>query len=107
MALMASSSVTSSSAVPRKEVSRRSISRAVPQSALPRGAGQRDIEAQRQKRDEIDAEKSHWRLRVGAATGFDVAVKIHAHGAKRGWHIRPAEFYRRHDSKIKPFGYYC
>src|SRR5690625_7392586 len=48
------------------------------QARLRRDADQPDIEAQRNKRDEIEAGKSYCRRRFGGATGGDKSPKIYA-----------------------------
>src|SRR6266513_1456037 len=53
------------------------------QAGFRRDAVQPDIEAERKKRDEIEAR-------------FD----------KNDWRIQPAEFYRFHDAEVNTFGYF-
>src|SRR5256885_13408021 len=63
------------------------------QAGLRRDAVQPDIEAERKKRDEIEAEKSYCSLRFGGATCDDKSAQIYARFDKNDWRIQPAEFY--------------
>src|SRR5258705_10360426 len=62
------------------------------QAGLRRDGVQPDIEAERKKRDEIDAGKSYRSRRVGGATCDDKSAEIYARLAKKDWRIQPAEF---------------
>src|SRR5207248_7748166 len=67
------------------------------QAGLRRDAVQPDIEAERKKRDEIEAGKSYCSRRFGGATCDDKSAQIYARFDKNDWRIQPAEFYRFHD----------
>src|SRR5690606_11852385 len=64
------------------------------QAGLRRDAVQPDIEAERKKRDEIEAGKSYCSRRFGGATCDDKSAQIYARFDKHDWRIQPAEFYR-------------
>src|SRR3989440_4818753 len=66
------------------------------QAGLRRDAVQPDIEAERKKRDEIEAGKSYCSRRFGGATCDDKSAQIYARFDKNDWRIQPAEFYRFH-----------
>src|SRR5690242_14792657 len=68
------------------------------QAGLRRDAVQPDIEAERKKRDEIEAGKSYCSRRFGGATCDDKSAQIYARFDKNDWRIQPAEFYRFHAS---------
>src|SRR2546430_1684488 len=76
------------------------------QSGLRRDAVQPDIEAERKKRDEIEAGKSYCSRRFGGATCDDKSAQIYARFDKNDWRIQPAEFYRFHDAEVNTFGYF-
>src|SRR2546430_14266158 len=63
------------------------------QAGLRRDAVQPDIEADRKKRDAIEAGKRYCSRRVGGATGDDRSAQIYAPVDENDWRIRPAEFY--------------
>src|SRR2546423_14042534 len=69
------------------------------QAGLRRDAVQPDIEAERKKRDEIEAGKSYCSRRFGGATCDDKSAQIYARFDKNDWRIQPAEFYRFHDAE--------
>src|SRR5207247_8082538 len=69
------------------------------QAGLRRDAVQPDIEAERKKRDEIEAGKSYCSRRFGGATCDDKSAQIYARFDKNDWRIQPAEFYRFHDAR--------
>src|SRR5438445_6966892 len=69
------------------------------QAGLRRDAVQPDIEAERKKRDEIEAGKSYCSRRFGGATCDDKSAQIYARFDKNDWRIQPAEFYRFQDRK--------
>src|SRR5258707_15122863 len=68
------------------------------QAALRREAVQPDIEAERKKRDEIEAGKGYCPRRFGGAPSDDTSAQIFAHFAKNHCRIQPAEIYRFHDA---------
>src|SRR5437879_2094113 len=70
------------------------------QAGLRRDAVQPDIEAERKKRDEIEAGKSYCSRRFGGATCDDKSAQIYARFDKNDWRIQPAEFYRFHDLNL-------
>src|SRR6266480_5596166 len=70
------------------------------QAGLRRDAVQPDIEAERKKRDEIEAWKSYCSRRFGGATCDDKSAQIYARFDKNDWRIQPAEFYRFHDAEV-------
>src|SRR4051794_1521716 len=76
------------------------------QAGLRRVAVQPDIEAERKKRDEIEAGKSYCSRRFGGATCDDKSAQIYARFDKNDWRIQPAEFYRFHDAEVNTFGYF-
>src|SRR5258706_16188136 len=76
------------------------------QAGLRRDAVPPDIEAERKKRDEIEAGKSYCSRRVGGATCDDKSAQIYAQFDKNDWRIQPAEFYRFHDAEVNTFGYF-
>src|SRR5437763_138485 len=76
------------------------------QAGLRRDAVQPDIEAERKKRDEIEAGKSYCSPRFGGATCDDKSAQIYARFDKNDWRIQPAEFYRFHDAEVNTFGYF-
>src|SRR5262245_9003688 len=76
------------------------------QAGLRRDAVQPDVEAERKKRDEIEAGKSYCSRRFGGATCDDKSAQIYARFDKNDWRIQPAEFYRFHDAEVNTFGYF-
>src|SRR5207247_1858036 len=60
------------------------------QAGLRRDAVQPDIEAERKKRDEIEAGKSYCSRRFGGATCDDKSAQIYASFDKNDWRIQPA-----------------
>src|SRR5256886_710559 len=75
------------------------------QAGLRRDDVQPDIEAERKKRDEIEAGKSYCSRRFGGATCDDKSAQIYARFDKNDWRIQPAEFFRFHDAEVNTFGY--
>src|SRR5438093_2876061 len=73
------------------------------QAGLRRDAVQPDIEAERKKRDEVEAGKSYCSRRFGGATCDDKSAQIYARFDKNDWRIQPAEFYRFHDAEVNTF----
>ena len=76
------------------------------QAGLRRDAVQSDIEAERKKRDEIEAGKSYCSRRFGGATCDDKSAQIYARFDKNDRRVQPAEFYRFHDAEVNTFGYF-
>src|SRR6266852_9884217 len=74
------------------------------QAGLRRDAVQPDIEAERKKRDEIEAGKSDCSRRFGGATCDDKSAQIYSRVDKNDGRIQPAEFYRVHDAEVNTFG---
>src|SRR5256886_15949580 len=74
------------------------------QAGLRRDAVQPDIEAERKKRDEMEAGKSYCSRRCGDATCDDKYAQIYARFDKNDWRIQPAESYRCHDAEVNTFG---
>src|SRR2546430_901589 len=73
------------------------------QAGLRRDAVQPDIEAERKKRDEIEAGKSYCSRRFGGATCDDKSAQIYARFDKNDWRIQPFFFYCSHDPEVIPF----
>src|SRR5437868_3127225 len=69
-------------------------------------AVQTEIEAERQKRDEIEAGKSYCSRPFRGATCDHKSAQIYARFDKNDWRIQPAEFYRFHDAEVNTFGYF-
>src|SRR5262249_57966507 len=61
------------------------------QAGLRRDAVQPDIEAERKKRDEIEAGKSYCSRRFGGATCDDKSAQIYARFDKNDWRIQRSE----------------
>src|SRR5699024_42724 len=76
------------------------------QAGLRRDAVQPNIEAERKKRDEIEAGKSYCSRRFDGATCDNKSAKMNARFDKNDWRIQPAEFYRFHDAEVNTFGYF-
>src|SRR5260370_810245 len=76
------------------------------EAGLRRDAVQPDIEAERKKRDEIEAGKRYCSGRFGGATCDDKSAQIYARFDKNDWRIQPAEFYRFHDAEVNALGYF-
>src|SRR5690349_22144416 len=72
------------------------------QAGLRRDAVQPDIEAERKKRDEIEAGKSYCSRRFGGATCDDKSAQIYARFDKNDWRIQPAELDRNSGSAGMP-----
>src|SRR5205814_125737 len=70
------------------------------QAGLRRDAVQPDIEAERKKRDEIEAGKSYCSRRFGGATFNDNSVQIYARLEKIDWLIQLPKFYRFNNQKL-------
>src|SRR5215208_4381189 len=76
------------------------------QAGLRRGAVQPDNEAERKKRDEIEAGKSYCSRRFGGANCDDKSAQIYERFDKNDWRIQPAEIYRFHDAEVNTFVYF-
>src|SRR5256885_2092068 len=72
------------------------------QAGLRRDAVQPDIEAERKKRDEIEAGKSYCSRRFGGATCDDKSAQIYARFDKNDWRIQRSEerFSRNAETEI-------
>src|SRR5256886_17561142 len=64
------------------------------QAGVRSDAGQPDIEAERKKRDEIEAGKSYCSRRFGGATCDDNSFHNYARADKNHCRFQPAAFYR-------------
>src|SRR5258705_13852326 len=62
------------------------------QAGLRRDAVKPDIEAERKKRDKIEAGKSYCSRRFGVETCDDKSVQIYARFDNNDWLIQPTEF---------------
>src|SRR3546814_10766410 len=76
------------------------------QAGLRRDAVQPDIEAERKKRDEIEARQSSCTRRFGGATCDDTSAHINARLDNPDWRIQPAQCYRYNDEEVNTFGYF-
>src|SRR5258708_35930672 len=76
------------------------------EAGLRRDAVQPDVEAERKKRDEIEAGNSYCSRRFGDAACDDKSAQIYARFDKNDWRIQPAEFSRFHEAEVNPFGYF-
>src|SRR3989475_13091724 len=76
------------------------------QGGLRRDAVQPDIEAERKKRDEIEAGKSYCSRRFGGAACDDKSAQIYARFDKNDSRIHLAEFYRFHAADVNTFRYF-
>src|SRR3546814_20543533 len=72
------------------------------QAGLRRDAVQPDIEAERKKRDEIEAGKSYRRRRFGGATCDDKSAQLYARFDKNDFRIQAAALYRFNEADVKP-----
>src|SRR5258708_971788 len=61
------------------------------QAGLRRDAVQPDIDAERKKRDEIEAGKSYCSRRFAGQTGPDQLARIYTHFDKTGGRVQPAD----------------
>src|SRR6266511_1187864 len=89
-----------------KDTSVHAVLKPTDQAGLRRDAVEPDIEAERKKRDEMEAGKSYCSRRFGGATCDDKSAQIYARFEKNDWRIQPAEFYRFHDAEVNTFGYF-
>src|SRR3989442_1459914 len=71
------------------------------QAGLRRDAVQPDIEAERKKRDEIEAGKIYCTRRFGGAPCDHKSPQIYASFKKNDCRIQPAKFYRFHAEEVK------
>src|SRR5580698_12914 len=76
------------------------------QAGLRCNAVEPDIEAERKKREGIEAGKSYCSRRFGGATCDDKSAQIYARFDKNDWRIQPAEFYRFHNAEVNTLGYF-
>src|SRR5699024_8662086 len=76
------------------------------QADLRRHADKAAIEAERKKKDEIEAGKGYCSRRFGGATCDDKSAQLYARFDKNDWRTQPAEFYRFHDAEVNTFGYF-
>src|SRR5690625_3298748 len=76
------------------------------QAGLRRDAVLPDIEAERKKREVIEAGKSYCSRRFGGATCDDKSAQIYGCYDKNDSRIQPAELYRFHDAEVNTFGYF-
>src|SRR5436853_418369 len=76
------------------------------QAGLRRDAVQPEIEAERTKRDEIEAGKRYCSRPSGGASWYDKPDKIYARFDNDELRIQPAAFYRFDDTEVKPDGYF-
>src|SRR5262245_23349668 len=76
------------------------------QAGLRRDAVQPDIEAERKKRDEIEAGKSYCSRRFGGATCDHTSAHIYARVHTNDSSIYRAEYYPFHDPEVNTFGYF-
>src|SRR2546421_10439433 len=74
------------------------------QAGSRRDAVQLDIEAERKKRDEIEAGNSYCSRRIGGVACDEKSDQTDARFDKNEWRIHPAEFYRSHAPEVNPFG---
>src|SRR5947209_2181589 len=91
---------------PHKAKSAKEVLIQINQPGFRRDPVQPDMEAERKKRDEIEAGKSYCSRRFGGATCDDKSAQIYARFDKNDWRIQPAEFYRFHDAEVNTFGYF-
>src|SRR3989440_12727909 len=74
------------------------------QAGLRRDAGQPDIEAERKKRDVIEAGKRYFSRRFGGATCDDKSAQSYFLFERNDRLIQPVVFYRFHDSEDIIYG---
>src|SRR6478735_11316869 len=72
------------------------------QAGLRRDAVQTDIEAERKKRDEIEAGKSYCSRRFGGATSDDKSAHVSARVDQNDWRVPTAAQYCIHDAAVNP-----
>src|SRR4051794_5101368 len=75
------------------------------QAGLRRDAVQPDIEAERKKRDEIEAGKSYCSGRFAGAPCEDNSVQFNPRSNKNNGRTKPEEFNRFNNEKFNPFDY--
>src|SRR5258708_3996520 len=66
------------------------------QAGLRRDVVKQNIEAERKKRNEIEAEKNYCNQSFDVANCNDKSAQIYSLFHKNDWRIQPAEFYRFH-----------
>src|SRR5688500_13630944 len=71
------------------------------QAGLRRDAVQPDIEAERKKRDEIEAGKSYCSRRFGGATCDDKSAQIYARFDKNDWRIQPKSQNAKREMRLR------
>src|SRR5688500_9764818 len=76
------------------------------QAGLRRDAVQPDIEAERKKRDEIEAGKSYCSRRFGGAPCNDIPVHVYAPVDNNDCGIQAAKLSRLHGGEVKACGYW-
>src|SRR5205807_8561949 len=69
-------------------------------AGLRRDAVQPDIEAERKKRDEIEAANSYCSRRFGGATCYDKSTQSHATFHKNDYRLQQAAYYPYRDSEV-------
>src|SRR4051812_50039738 len=74
------------------------------QAGLRCDAVQPDIEAERTKRDEIEAGERYCSRRFGGATCPAKSAQVDARFDKDEWPNQASEFYRSHDPEVNPVG---
>src|SRR4051812_49696778 len=70
------------------------------QAGFRRDAVQTDIEAERKKRDEIEAGKSYYTRRFGGAISGDKTAQIYASFDRNDRLIQPAQVYSFHAAEV-------
>src|SRR5256885_713075 len=73
------------------------------QAGLRRDAVQPDIEAERKKRDEIEAGKSYCKRPISGITCDVKYAQIYTRLNTNAWRILPAEFYRFYSREVNAF----
>src|SRR5260370_42007456 len=76
------------------------------QAGLRRDAVQPDIEAERKKREEIEAGKKDCSRRVGGATWDDKTAQIYARADQNDSRNLPAEYHPFQVAEVNTFGYF-
>src|SRR5262245_4809530 len=75
------------------------------QDGLRRDAVQPDIEAERKKRDEIEAAQRYCSRRCGGTCCDSTSAHSYARFDKNDWRIQPAEIYRCHEAEVNTLRY--
>src|SRR5437868_2181707 len=76
------------------------------QAGLRRDAVQPDIEAERKKRDEIEAGQRYSSRSLAGATCHYKSAQIYARFDTNDWRINPVEFYLFDLAEVNTFGYF-